>query len=288
MKRLLLLIVAISLSGLSFAQIKTISVDSDNNSDPNVITDQILIDNTLDQDVAQKMYDGNIFEFSGQTEEGERLAPASSFCDYFNVPNTTTIAGWTEQSGDWQVFDNKLKTPGTTAWSNLTVDGSSQVDGCITARAIYGSPAEVKFVGLLGRYTLSGAKILFKIQDNGIVSGVWDTYFVIVDGTYVSSGTGSYGTDAIIQMEYVGSNVTVRIDTDRDGIWEVTDTFTVSNTSSGLCGVSAYNNAFMDDFCCGDDCSITPPPIPVSNWAIILGVLLIGTFIVVRYRRRLA
>ena len=31
-----------------------------------------------------------------------------------------------------------------------------------------------------------------------------------------------------------------------------------------------------------------PPPIPVSNWAIILGVLLIGTFIVVRYRRTLA
>jgi len=28
--------------------------------------------------------------------------------------------------------------------------------------------------------------------------------------------------------------------------------------------------------------------IPVSNWAIILGVLLIGTFIVVRYRRTLA
>jgi len=31
-----------------------------------------------------------------------------------------------------------------------------------------------------------------------------------------------------------------------------------------------------------------PPMIPVSNWAIILGVLLIGTFIVVRYRRTLA
>ena len=30
------------------------------------------------------------------------------------------------------------------------------------------------------------------------------------------------------------------------------------------------------------------PPIPISNWAIILGVLLIGTFIVVRYRTRLA
>jgi len=29
-------------------------------------------------------------------------------------------------------------------------------------------------------------------------------------------------------------------------------------------------------------------PIPISNWAIILGVLLIGTFIVVRYRTRLA
>ena len=30
------------------------------------------------------------------------------------------------------------------------------------------------------------------------------------------------------------------------------------------------------------------PVVPVSNWAIILGVLLIGAFIVVRYRTRLA
>ncbi len=35
-------------------------------------------------------------------------------------------------------------------------------------------------------------------------------------------------------------------------------------------------------------CFSSTPPIPVSNWAIILGVLLIGTFIVVRYRTRLA
>lgn len=33
---------------------------------------------------------------------------------------------------------------------------------------------------------------------------------------------------------------------------------------------------------------IGPTPVPVSNWAIILGVLLIGAFMVVRYRRRLA
>ncbi len=30
-----------------------------------------------------------------------------------------------------------------------------------------------------------------------------------------------------------------------------------------------------------------PPPIPLNNWAILLGILLIGTFIVIRYRRRL-
>ena len=32
----------------------------------------------------------------------------------------------------------------------------------------------------------------------------------------------------------------------------------------------------------------SPPSVPVSNWAIVLGVLLIGAFIVVRYRTRLA
>ena len=264
---------------------QTVQAQEDLNYEPLNVN---IIDNTLEHNRAQNMPDADIPEVIGQPEDGERFAPMSSFCDDFNVPNTTTITGWTEQSGDWQVFDNKLQTPGTTSWDYMTADGSSQVDGCITARAIYGSPAEVKFVGLVGRYVSLGTKIHFKIQDNGSISGEWDTYFVIVDGTYISSGNGSFGTDAIIQMEYAGANVTVRIDTDRDGIWEVTDTFTVSNISVGLCGVSAYKNAFIDDFCCGDDCSTVTPSVPISNWAIIIGLLLIGAFIVVRYRTRLA
>lgn len=53
------------------------------------------------------------------------------------------------------------------------------------------------------------------------------------------------------------------------------------NNGSGIFnfGLAMYPN--MLDYTDG----VGPQPVPVSNWAIILGVLMIGTFIVIRYRR---
>ncbi len=56
------------------------------------------------------------------------------------------------------------------------------------------------------------------------------------------------------------------------------------NSKSYFIGGSTWQSNTVDQFFCFGG----TPPIPVSNWAIILGVLLIGTFIVVRYRTRLA
>jgi len=44
----------------------------------------------------------------------------------------------------------------------------------------------------------------------------------------------------------------------------------------------------FDDVTFGSDTPGPPPGVPVSNWAIILGILLIAAFIVFRFRRRLA
>lgn len=68
--------------------------------------------------------------------------------------------------------------------------------------------------------------------------------------------------------------------------------FAWANTVSGddafgwneLDGSYAYITGDNLAFCLNAD----PLPIPISNWAILLGVLLIGIFMVVRYRRRLA
>ncbi len=35
-------------------------------------------------------------------------------------------------------------------------------------------------------------------------------------------------------------------------------------------------------------CLTGNPPVPISNWAIIIGIFLIGTFMIIRFRRRLA
>lgn len=242
---------------------------------------------------ADKTYKDFSLQVQGIVDEAD-LKPSGNRqhdtnCDDFNVPNSTTVSGWTEQSGDWQIFNNTLQTPGNSSWEYITFDGSAQADGCITARATYTGTADTRFVGIHGRYASSITNILFKIQDNGGV-GYWNSYWIYVDDNLIKyDDTGvNFGTDAIIQMEYSGTSVTVRIDVDRDGTWDYTDAATVTNTTSGLCGVVAYNTAFADDFCWGDTCMSPSVPVPVFNWAIILGVLLIGVFIVVRYRTRLA
>lgn|GEM_PF-3626141 len=212
----------------------------------------------------------------------------SIFCDDFNIENTTTIPGWTEQSGDWQIFNYMLKMSGEVdyIWRYITVDGSAQADGCITGRAIYGSLSQVKFVGLVGRYNSLNDWILFKIQDNDNV-GYWDSWWLYVNGFEVGKNTlQNYGTDAIIQMEYEGTNVIVKIDSDRDGIWDFTHSTTVSYTATGLCGVAGYVNAFMDDYCCGEECRFDPVSIPLSNIALFVALALMIGFLAFRAYRR--
>ncbi len=53
-------------------------------------------------------------------------------------------------------------------------------------------------------------------------------------------------------------------------------------------GSNTWPTASVLDLCFQLNGSKTAAPIPVSNWAIIIGVLMIGTFMAVRYKRSLA
>lgn len=181
----------------------------------------------------------------------------AQICDNFNVPNSTTLNGWTEQSGDWLITDSTLQTPLNGSWVYATMDGSSQADGCVTFRAIYGSTSQTKFAGVVGRYSSNISNIMFKIQDNSS-SGYWNKCFIYCNDLSVYSFDGNFGTDAIIQMEYSGADVTVRVDINRDGNWDVVNSTTVTNVGTGLCGVGSYYNCFVDDFCYGTECCTTP------------------------------
>jgi hypothetical protein len=69
----------------------------------------------------------------------------------------------------------------------------------------------------------------------------------------------NFGSDANIQVEYIGPNVTLRIDPDRNGTWDYTYTAVVSNTGAGLCGAASYSQCYLDDWCYGINCCTTPP-----------------------------
>jgi hypothetical protein len=179
-------------------------------------------------------------------------------CDDFNRANSTTISGWTEQVGDWNILSNTLAAPASAQWNYITFDGSTQTDGCMTAKALYTGSAGTKFIGLTSRFTSTSSNLMVKLQDNNS-AGYWDSYFIYEGGTNIISSISSgmnYGTSPTIQLEYVGTAVTFRIDTDDNGTWDYVYTATTSVTSAGLCGVAAYDYCFLDDFCYSSNCSL--------------------------------
>lgn len=252
-------------------------------------TGEAVIDMTLNYAGGDNYSPGGGAEPGTAEITGEYFLRNSVFCDDFNRANSTNVVGWTEQSGDWQIYNNMLQiAPSASGWRYITVDGSAQTNGCITGRAIYGSISSVKFVGLVARYASGTSNIVFKIQDNTeTIEDYFDSYWLYVDDALVTFTTGNnFGTDAIIQMEYTDANVTVRIDTDRNGTWDVTDNATVSNLNSGLCGVGSYGqDGFMDDYCCGATCE-TGNSVPISNMALFIALFLMVSFIIIRIYRR--
>ncbi|PKP03704.1 MAG: hypothetical protein CVU11_07510 [Bacteroidetes bacterium HGW-Bacteroidetes-6] len=182
----------------------------------------------------------------------------SQNCDNFNVANTTTVAGWTEQVGDWAINNSALSVSAPSSWNFITYDGSTQADGCITARLQYGSTSGTQFMGLTGRYVSPTSNIMVKVQDNGS-SGYFDSYFFYCDDISIATTQGlNFGTDLNMQVQYSGTTVTLRIDIDRNGTWDSTYTTTVTNTGAGLCGVSCYEKGTADDFCYAASCCTLP------------------------------
>jgi len=206
---------------------------------------------------------------------------SADFCDDFNVPNTPTLTGWTVQSGSWEILNNSLYHPSGSG-DVITVDGSDAVDGLVTATALYEGVAGVRYMGLVGRYNAGGQHILFKIQDNAS-AGFWDSYFVYIPSTGSLILTGqNFGTDPIIQLEYVGADITIRIDIDKDGTWDHTNSTTTTYLDSGLSGLEAYGEIGADDFCTGP---VAPPAVPLSTWGLFLAFIGITSFVFIRKMR---
>lgn len=178
-------------------------------------------------------------------------------CEHFDYANSTTVPGWNEAVGDWQIIDSSLHAPGTTVYNYITLTGSTQTDGCITLKANYNTAAQVKFVGIVCRYTDASTRIMFKIQDNS-TSGHFDRCFIDNNGSNLLYFDGNFGLEPVIQLEYSGTSVTARVDVEDDGVWDYEQAATVSNVNSGLCGVAGYGQVSADDFCYGATCCEFP------------------------------
>lgn len=115
-----------------------------------------------------------------------------------------------------------------------------------------------------------------------IVAGVSDPFY----GNYASHGYFTSmvpGTDVITASQINGEPTTIQYSWGLGTVTATCCTYEYGYSNGQDAGIMLENNL---DYSCGG--YVPPTGVPVSNWAIILGVLLIGAFMVVRYRRRLA
>ncbi len=178
------------------------------------------------------------------------VGSGAGYCDDFDRPNSTLVGGWTEQSGDWSISSNRLRSPALAGNAYITYNGSAQVNGCIRAEAQYGSGLSLRLAGLSARYNSTTDRVMAKVQDNDF-DGSFDTYYIYDGGSIAATGSGTFGSNPIIELEYVGTSVNFRVDTDRNGSWNYDFSATVATLGSGLCGVNNYGEAYFDDFCYG-------------------------------------
>lgn len=194
-------------------------------------------------------------------------------CDDFDRASSSNIGGWTEQLGDWVMGFGGLFSPGIPEWCCMTRNGSEQADGCTSVKVYYGSGASLRFGGLTARWRGLRDDIMIKVQDNNSV-GYFDTLYIYDGLSSLFMVTGlNFGTTPDLEMDYVGTALTARIDVDNDGIWDHEYSETVTRTGIGLTGVIAYDTIVMDDWCYGAECyEISPIP---SMGAVGLGLLIL-------------
>ncbi|MFH1438620.1 MAG: hypothetical protein ABIJ56_23125 [Pseudomonadota bacterium] len=182
--------------------------------------------------------------------------PVTEDCDNFNIPNTTTIPGWTERSGNWTIESNMLRSQVTPSHQYITYNAEpARSDVCMTARAIYGTGASVRYIGFTGRFQNTSSLVQAKLQDNttgGNFNSMW--LYDNLDGGSAYSTSVAATTDANIQFELSGGTGTFRVDGNRDGTWDTTVTLGSIPTTPGLIGATGYNGAYLDDWCYADSC----------------------------------
>jgi len=189
-------------------------------------------------------------------------------CDNFTAPNGTSIPGWTEHVGDWVIDANRMRInqAGGIYSNNVTANGSAQLDGCGRLTALHAGGPAGEVVGVVLRGQSATNYIVALVQDNsssGFFDSAWIYQVPLAD--IGGSITGqNFGVNPTIEACVTGTAVTLKIDANNDGVYELTRNGTTTITSPGLTGVMAKSDSgvptnmpLVDDFCWG------PGPAPL-------------------------
>lgn len=209
-----------------------------------------------------------------------------------NVQSIQDIVG--ADGSDRAVTD--LDCPGASLYSQTpdgvtayTAPGGIIFDDIIDAPAGYVENFTF-WMAATASYNPLTVDIIFKHDNGNGIPGTTFKEYLSVSITEVNTGETIFGYP-VLEYTYVLPAKIVVTAGDWVGIHVSNNDapphhYWLTSSDGNGSSIVTPNEEIIDvdlSFCLGG----TTPPVPISNWAILLGVLLIGTFIVVRYRRTL-
>lgn len=190
-------------------------------------------------------------------------APLPTNCDPFTGVNGTTIPNWTERVGDWFLENGRIRNSvaGGVYQHVVTMNGSMQADGCGRVQAFHIGGPSIQAVGIVLRWSPPANYVVALVQDNvdaGNFNSIWIYQYPGVTGLGTSLTNQVFGTSPNLEACVSGSTVTMRVDANQDGVYEVSHSAQTTLSGSGLTGVMTHSfqsasNATpqADNFCWG-------------------------------------
>ncbi len=177
---------------------------------------------------------------------------AQVFEEHFNFPNGSLVPGWTQEVGTWVIRNGRLAGTGP-GWRFITKNNFLAAD-CVLDGTFFFAGKGVQFGGLAGRQPGKGSGtnlVLGKIQDNWGGTGFDQAYLYELPQrhTYTNlAGRGALSAD--LRLILLGGKAWLRLDTDRNGLYESTlGPLTLTHVKGpGLIGMASYGPTEMDDF----------------------------------------
>jgi hypothetical protein len=198
------------------------------------------------------------------------LAYAQS--DDFNRPDGTNMGpNWTEQVGDWRIENQQARSAATATNELMTFNDFHSTQPTVQADVYYLGSARVVYAALVSRYLNSGQNLFIKVQDNN-GNGDFERVFFYQGnngGAWPGMTGGNYFVDvtpftsARIWTVVSGTDITLNVDRDMNGIAE--DTLTRGNIPAGgdMIGLGGYGNATFDNFG-------IPEPLTLTSLALLV------------------